>query len=126
MIVEPLDDLGLIAALLEKSNLSTLFNTHYPDHGNWSGTSGGKTLSGWLLYILSECDHRLSHVEDWAALRLNTLSTFLDEDVCRALDFSDDRLSSLLDRLSDDEQWKQFEIALGKSFLEVFALQQQL
>ena len=123
MVVEHLDDLPLIGHQIKRLRLADLFNEYFPDHGHWQGISGGKLLQGWLLYILSESDHRLSHVEDWASLRLNTLAVLLEEPKLRSLDFCDDRLGRLLDRLSIDDDWSVFEISLGKDILQVYQLQ---
>lgn len=125
MKVEHLDDLPLLAEQLRKSGLAKIFDKHYPDHGHWKGISGGKLLEGWLLYILSESDHRLSHVEDWASDRLEVLSAVLREPELRSLDFSDDRLGRLLDRYSDDEQWNNLEESLGKKLLKVYSLNEE-
>ena len=95
------------------------------DHGNWEGLSGGKVVHAWLLYILSQGDHRLSHVQDWSAQRVLTISALLDEPRCRDLDFNDDRLGRLLDRFGADHHWDSFEQALGKSFVEVYSLSAQ-
>lgn len=122
MKVEHVDDLALLCRQFDSIGLSDLFDEHLGDHGNWEGLSGGKLVCGWLLYILSEGDHRLSHVQDWAAQRINTLSALLDAPTCRELDFNDDRLGRLLDRYGDDAKWHEFELALGKSFLEVYLL----
>ena len=61
----------------------------------------GGVISGWLLYILSESDHRLSRVEDWSASHLGVLRAVLDCPSLRSLDFADDRLGRLLDRYLD-------------------------
>ena len=122
MIVEPLDDLPLLGRLMNEAELAELFDKFFADHGHWKGLSGGKLTLGWLIYILSEGDHRLSHVEQWAQLRLNSLAAILGSDHIRSLDFSDDRLARLLDRFSDDDNWNQFETALGKKVLQVYAM----
>jgi len=122
MKVEHVDDLALLSSQFDSIGLSDLFDEYLGDHGNWEGLSGGKLVCGWLLYILSEADHRLSHVQDWASQRIQTLSALLDAPTCQELDFSDDRLGRLLDRYGDDNKWHDFEQALGKSFLEVYLL----
>lgn len=71
--------------------LAELVDEHFVPHKNWDGMSLGKVLSGWLTHILSEGDHRLNQVQDWAAKRAETLKTCLSSDV-RALDFADDPL----------------------------------
>ena len=122
MIVEHLDDLPVLGALFDSTNLSKLLEAYFPDHGHWKGISGGQLTLGWLLYILSEGDHRLSHVEDWASARLLSLSSILQEPALRALDFCDDRLGRLLDRFSNDDSWESFELAFNQDFLEVYSL----
>ena len=56
----------------------------------------------------------MNHVQPWAEPRLETLQPYTDQAVT-ALDFSDDRLSAVLDYLSDDQAWAQFEAALGQN-----------
>ena len=98
---ERVDDLPVLLAQLERMQVAPLLDTHFPTHGNWQGLSLGQVASGWLTFILSEANHRLSHVEPWAAERLTTLSAGAGTPV-RALDFSDDRLAAVLDYLSAD------------------------
>jgi transposase len=122
MIVEHIDDLPLLGDLMQQTELSSLLDASFPDHGHWKGISGGKLAVGWLLYLLSESDHRLSHVEEWSEQRLHTLSVLLDEPSLRSLDFNDDRLGCLLDRYSNDQSWESFEGGLGKNIIEVYPL----
>jgi len=123
MKISYLDDLPLIGFQLRSFDLSSLLCEHFPDHGLWKGISGGKLAEGWLLYILSEADHRLSHVQDWAEQRLDILGAIVEESDLRGLDFSDDRLGRLLDRYSDDDSWHSFEQSLGKRLLRVYQLE---
>lgn len=120
MIVEPLDDLPVLGDMIKKLDVLPLYERHFPDHGHWQGISGGQVLFGWLLYILSEGDHRLSHVEGWAAGHLNCLSAIMGEPSIRQLDFSDDRLGRLLDRLAKDKAWEAFEQSLGQRTIQVY------
>ena len=122
MKIERVDDIPLIIAELEKSGLSDLLNKFFPDHGNWQGLSGGKVTTGFLTYVLSCSDHRLSHVESWAAGRLHVLGHCLSEPDIRPEDFSDDRLGKLLDRLDDEVQWNRLECALNQSLIRVHKL----
>ena len=48
MITERVDDIPLLIAEFEKSELSNLFNQYFPDHGNWSGADGGKVAVSFL------------------------------------------------------------------------------
>jgi transposase len=122
MNVENLDDLPLIGHQLVQSQLSGLLDNHFPDHGHWRGITGGQVAIGWLLYFLSEADHRLSHVEDWASLKLESLAAILGETQIRSADFNDDRLGRLLDRYSDDDAWASFEKDLGNQLLQVYQI----
>ena len=119
---ERIDDIPLLLAQLEKMQVAKLLDKHFPTHGNWQGMSLGKVAVVWLTFILTEANHRLSHVQDWAEQRLRMLSGCLGQEV-RGLDFSDDRLPVILDELSDDQQWSVFEQALNRRTLRVYNLQ---
>ena len=93
---ERVDDIPLLLAQMDKMNIATLLNKHFPMHGNWRGLSFGETVVVWLAYILSEGDHRLNSVQGWAAGILMTLSICLKAVGLRELDFSDDRLAIIL------------------------------
>lgn len=105
---EDLNDLPLIAHFINESGLSAAFDRHYPVHGNWKGPSFGKMMMGWLLYIISECDHRLYTVQDWADRHRGLLQHLLG---CAAFDdlcFHDDRLCLMLEQLSDMDRYGRF------------------
>ncbi len=122
MITERVDDIPLIIAEFEKSELSNLFNQHFPDHGNWSGVDGGKVAVSFLTYVLSCSDHRISHVESWAAERIETLRHCLKCPAFSPKDLTDDRLASLLDRFSDKFQWDCLEHAHNQRLINVHSL----
>jgi transposase len=118
---ERVDDLPVLLAQLESMQVALLLDEHFPSHGNWQGVSVGITTVVWLSHILSQANHRLNHVQPWAEKRLTTLQSCVDEPV-RALDWSDDRLASILDKLSDDSRWAAFETALGQHLIRVYEL----
>lgn len=118
---ERVDDIPLLLNQMEKLNLSELADQHFKRHGNWQGLSLGKVLVGWLSYLLSQGDHRLNQVEEWASGLNRTLTTCLAPTV-RSLDFSDDRLERVLDQLGDDVQWDRFEGALNRHTVRVYDL----
>jgi transposase len=121
---ERVDDIPLLLAQIERMEVTTLLDQCFPTHGNWEGLSLGQVVSVWLTCILSEANHRMSHVEPWAEGRLQTLSTGLGTEV-RALDFSDDRLAAARDYLSDDAAWQVFERHLNQHTLRGYALRPQ-
>src|SRR3989337_2321504 len=118
---ERVDDIPVLMASMERLGLAELVDEHFEAHGNWQGLSPGQVLTGWLAHILSEADHRLNRVQDWAAKRIETLRGCLGAEV-RALDFSDDRLAIELDLLSEDQDWVAFETALNRGTLRVYDL----
>ena len=122
--IEPVDDIPVLLAAMERMGLAALVDAHFVPHGNWHGLRPGQMLTGWLAHILSEADHRLNQVQDWATQRLATLRGCLGADL-RALDFTDDRLAIGLDLLSDDQDWAQFETALNQRTLRVYDLTPQ-
>jgi len=118
---ERVDDIPLLLRQMAHLKLSELIDEHFTPHGNWQGLSVGKVVVGWLSYLLSQGDHRLNQVEEWASGLRCTLQSCLAREV-RSLDFSDDRLERVLDRLSDDEQWDQFEGTLNRYTVRVYDL----
>ncbi len=119
---ERVDDIPVLLAQAERMGLSELIDKHFVPHGNWQGTSVGTTACVWLAHILSEGDHRLNQVENWVAHRLETLSITTGQSV-RSLEWSDDRLGIVLNVLSDDERWSQFEADLSQRLMRVYSLQ---
>ncbi len=121
IITERVDDIPLLLAQMQRMELPTLIDNHFPAHGNWYGLSLGWVSTIWLSSVLSRGDHRLVHVEPWVAHRLFTLETVTGQDVER-LDFTDDRLEIVLRRLSDDSRWAQFENSLNQHTVRVYDL----
>ena len=97
LITERVDDLPLLLEQMQRMGLPTLFDNHFPTHGNWTGLSLGWVSTIWLSSILSRGDHRLVHVEPWVGKRLGTLRTTTGQDV-QSRDCTDDRLESVLRR----------------------------
>jgi transposase len=118
---EPVDDIPVLVASAERMGVVDLVDEHFAVDSKWQGLSLGEMMSGWLSYILSESDHRLNQVQDWAEQRLEVLAGSLGAEV-RSLDFADDRLARGLELLSDDEAWKTFEAALNRRCMRVYRL----
>lgn len=119
---ERVDDIPLLLAQMEKMNIAALLDKHFPMHGNWQGLSLGEIVAAWLAYILSEGDHRLNSVQGWVAGIVMTLSICLKADGLRALDFSDDRLAAVLERLGQDADWEAYESEQNGVLLRVYDL----
>jgi hypothetical protein len=70
---ERVDDIPLLISQQQAMGLAEIINHLAPRHGNRQGLSLGELVIGWLAFILSESDHRLSYVEPWAAEQQQTL-----------------------------------------------------
>src|SRR3989449_2927072 len=121
IITERVDDIPLLLEQMQRMGLPTLFDDHFPTHGNWTGLSLGWVSTIWLSSMLSRGDHRMVHVEPWVAKRLWTLRVTTSQAV-RRVDFPDDRLESVLRRLSNDTRWAAFESALNQHTVRVYDL----
>src|SRR3989442_14150080 len=121
IITERVDDVALLLEQMQRRGRPTLFDDHFPIHGNWQGLSVGWVSTIWLSSILSRGDHRLVHVEPWVAQRLWTLGATTGQAVKR-VDFTDDRLESVLRHLSDDTRWAAFESSLNQHTVRVYDL----
>jgi transposase len=118
---ERIDDIPVLIQQQQEMGIAEVIDGIVPRHGNRDGLSIGWMTTGWLTYILSQSDHRLSYVEGWAAERLNTLNGVMPGGV-DAKDFSDDRLGDALGQMSDDEVWQQIEAELDQRVVRVYEL----
>lgn len=96
-------------------------------HGNRQGLSYGQLTAIWLIYILTQYDHRMNPVESWVRERQQTLQLatawhFSDKD------FTDDRLADLLTRLGGESTMspatahEAIEQALGQHLVRAYEL----
>jgi transposase len=115
------DDIPLLVWQQRVMGIPQIIDEIVQPHGNRQGLSVGWTVVGWLSYILSQADHRLSYVESWAAEQLKTLQALIPAEVS-VRDFSDDRLGDVLRHLSDDASWEAIEVELGQQIMQVYEL----
>ncbi|MCH8296242.1 hypothetical protein IH992_34620 [Candidatus Poribacteria bacterium] len=80
---------------LEQMGIPRIVDAVVLPHGNRHGLSLGWLTTTWLTYILSESDHRMCEVEQWAENRMQTLNRLLPVPV-HSKDFTDDRLADVL------------------------------
>lgn len=118
---ERVDDIPLLIGQQEKMGIPEVVDAVIRPHGHRQGLSVGWVVAVWLSYILSEADHRMVAVEEWACKRLETLGSLLPGQVT-AGDFTDDRLGDILRYLSDDPTWAEIEQQLGQHLLRVYQL----
>ena len=118
---EQVDDFPVLIAQTERMAVPELLDRNFTVHGNWQGLSLGWIGTTWLGHILSVGDHRLNHVQPWVEKNLLTVQMSIRQAVT-GLDFTDDRLESVLDALSDDVGWAAFETELNQRTLRVYDL----
>src|SRR6266481_2605849 len=118
---ERVDDIPLLLSHSDKMGVPELLDDYFKPHGNWEGMSLGWTTAIWLTHIVSEGDHRMNQVQGWAAHRVQTLSICTGQEVSER-SFRDDRLALVLDALSDEQKWQQFETALNRQLIRVYDL----
>lgn len=119
-----IDDIPLLYARISNLDIQGIVDDVIHPHGNWCGLSIGHTLSLWLCYLLSEGDHRLSPVEEWAKANESILSVLSGQSV-NAKHFTDDRLEAILDYLSDPGIYHRINKRLTNNSLEVYDMDAQ-
>jgi len=119
---ERIDDIPLLLSTLLRLDLPKIIDMYYTPHTNHQGLSYGWLLTIWLVYILSQSDHRMSHVQDWVASRWLTLTKATGQTVTEQ-DFTDDRLARVLEMLSDDTLWQQIEEHLSGHTIRAYNLE---
>jgi len=122
---EQIDDIPLLVKHQQVMGIAEGIDAVVKRHGNRVGLSLGWMVVGWLSYILSESDHRLSFVEEWAVEHLQTLNGVMPGPVL-AQDFSDDRLGEALRILSLDAVWEAIEGQLTQRLVRVYELPQEI
>ncbi len=123
---ERVDDIPLLIAVMKQMGLIEIFNEYLKQHGNWEGLAAGYVIVVWLAYILSTGDHRKSYLQKWVAEREHTLMYCLDIDEINELDFTDDRLGSILNKLDEDETWQKSECEVNKHIIRVYELEPEI
>ena len=121
LVHERVDDVPLILGFLNQLRLPHLLDQHLKPHPHHQGLSLGWLITFWITYILSQADHRKSHVRAWA-LKLHHCLEAVTGLSLRDVDFTDDRLTLLLSRLSHTETWDSIEADLWKGTCAVYSL----
>ncbi|GEM_PF-2372207 len=117
-----IDDLPLLYAEVEALEIQEMIDTQITPHGNRTGLSLGHLFSLWICYLLSQSDHKLSPVEDWAADHEVLLKSLSGQYGLSSKDFTDDRLEQALDYLSEEAHWLGISNGLNRRNLEVYSL----
>jgi transposase len=118
---ERVDDVPLLSGFLRKLQFPEILDRHLPPHPLHQGLSNGWLITVWIAYILSQADHRKSHVQEWVESLQVSLETLIGQPI-RPVEFGDDRLTLVLKRLSDLAAWHELEADLWRCHCEVYAL----
>ena len=122
MTHERVDDIPvLLYVMRERLGFEQAVDDLVPRHGNWLGLSMGQVMVTWLAHILSECNHFMNPVREWANTRPESLSYLLGQTL-RETDLSDDRLSEVVRTLSDNQLWHSLEASVNQQMIRVYRL----
>src|SRR3954470_602269 len=120
--VEVVADLPVLWTTLERLDLPATLDRHFPTPRHWKGPlTPGEVLAVWLLFLLSQGDHCLNHVEPWVAQHQGTLSALLGKTVL-PVHLHDDRLADWLNRLSAGDSFNALERDLNQQTIRVYHL----
>jgi transposase len=118
---ERIDDFPLLLSVMLRLGLPDIFDHHLDRHGLQQGLSWGWIATIWLAHILTESNHRKQPVQAWVKQAQETIEKITGQKV-RELDFTDDRLTLFLRRLSKPATWEAIETELGRSIIRVYEL----
>jgi transposase len=122
---ERIDDFPLLLAVMQRLGLPEILDRHLKLHGSHKGLSWGWIGVIWLAHILSQGDHRKLPVQAWVRQAQETIVRITGLSELTELDFTDDRLTKLLTRLSQPVLWQAIEQELGANLIRVYALPTQ-
>jgi len=118
---ERIDDFPLLLGVMIRLGLPDILDQHLKRHGSHQGLSWGWIAAIWLAHILTESNHRKLPVQAWVRQAGDTIERITGMQV-NELDFTDDRLTLLLRRLSQPATWQAIETDFGRNLLRVYDL----
>jgi len=121
IITERIDDFPLLLEVMKRLGLPDIIDHHLRRHGLHQGLSWGWIATIWLAHNLTQSNPRKQPVQGWVRQAHETIERISGMKV-NELDFTDDRLTLLLRRLSQVETWQAIETELGRSILRVYEL----
>jgi transposase len=103
-------------------DLPATLDRHFPAPLHWKGPlTPGEVLAVWLLFLVSQGDHCLNHVQPWVAQHQDTLAALLGKPVLPT-DAHDDRLADWLSRLGAGASFSALEGDLNQQTVRVYQL----
>jgi transposase len=122
LCVEAVADLPVLWATFQRLDLPATLDRHFPAPLHWKGPlTPGEVLAVWLLFLVSQGDHCLNHVQPWVAQHQGVLSALLGKPV-RPTHAHDDRLADWLTRLSRGDAFAALERDLNQHTVRVYQL----
>src|SRR3954464_8304273 len=120
--VEVVADLPVLWATFGRLDLAATLDRHFPAPPHWKGPlTPGDVLAIWLLFLVSQGDHCLNHVQPWVAHRRGTLAALLGKPVLPT-HAHDDRLADWLTRLGAAPSFRALERDLNQQTIRVYQL----
>jgi transposase len=122
LCVEAVADLPVLWATFGRLDLPATLDRHFPAPSNWKGPlTPGEVLAVWLLFLVSQGDHCLNHVQPWVAQHQGVLSALLGKAVL-PVHAHDDRLADWLGRLGVNASFSAVERDLNQQTIRVYQL----
>jgi len=118
---EQINDIPLLLGIMEDMGIRQHIDSQVEQHGNWEGISIGTVVEIWLCYILTERDHRLIAVREWAEARRQTFNALLGIEL-RDTDLTDDRLARALSHLGQERVEQAIDQEMVQDWMTFYAL----
>src|SRR5215207_8343765 len=120
--VEAVADLPVLWATFQRLDLPATLDRRFPAPPHWKGPlTPGEVLAVWLLFLVSQGDHCLNHLEPWVAQHQGVLSALLGKPILPS-DAHDDRLADWLTRLGRGDAFAALERDLNQHTVRVYQL----
>src|ERR1700676_285214 len=120
--VEAVADLPVRWATFQRLDLPAALDCHFPAPLHWKGPlTPGEVLAVWLLFLVSQGEHWLNHVQPWVAQHQGTLYALLCKHVLPT-HAHDDRLADWLTRLCARDSFSAVERDLNQQTIRVYQL----
>src|SRR6266566_2470217 len=122
LCVEAIADLPVLWADFGRLDLLATLDRHFPAPPHWKGPlTPGEVLAVWLLFLVSQGDHCLNHLQPWVAQHQGTLAALLGKRILPT-DAHDDRLADWLTRLGAHASFGALEHDLNQQTVRVYQL----
>jgi transposase len=119
---ERVDDIPLLMHLMLEMHIDKIIDAAIgKPHGNRQGLSYGQLAVVYLAYIVSECRHFLSPVQEWVTKHQQCLTQALGQPIGET-DFTDDRLEDLLDAVGQEDVGEKIEKQLSQHLICAYEL----